>query len=399
MMINKNWISLAVVLIVGLACKKGSSPTPNLPNISINDVTQPEGNGGTVNMDFTVSLDAATSQDVTVSVTTKDGFGKAGEDYQAYNQLLTFKAGERSKKVTISVVADDIKEGEDDFLVTLTNAQNGSISDGFGQGLISNDDSKIPVSTEGYTSPTSYPGMQLVWGEEFNGNTLNTNDWNYDLGDGCGDNNCNWGNNELQYYTDGQNLYFSGGNMIIEARKETKGGKNYTSTRLTTMGKKSFKYGRIDLRAKLPRGQGIWPAFWMLGNNYRGTPQVGWPGCGEIDIMEFLGHEETKVHSTIHYKAGTGARNNTAFINTTSPLPNEYHVFSLEWRQDYMRMLVDDKEIATFTPLTQAGADHPFNNPFFFLVNLAVGGNWPGAPNATTYFPQWYFIDYIRVFQ
>ncbi|MFN9940416.1 MAG: Calx-beta domain-containing protein, partial [bacterium] len=183
---------------MGLACKKGSSPTPNLPNISINDVTQPEGNGGTVNMDFTVSLDAATSKDVTVDVSTKDGFAKAGEDYQAYNQSITFKAGERSKKVTISVVADDIKEGEDDFLVTVTNAQNGSISDGFGQGLISNDDSKIPVTTAGYTSPTSYPGMQLVWSDEFNGTSLNTNDWNYDLGDGCGDNNCNWGNNELQ---------------------------------------------------------------------------------------------------------------------------------------------------------------------------------------------------------
>jgi beta-glucanase (GH16 family) len=162
------------------------------------------------------------------------------------------------------------------------------------------------------------------------------------------------------------------------------------------MGKREFKFGRVDIRAKLPRGQGIWPAFWMLGANFK---TVGWPSCGEIDIMEFLGHDEKRVHSTIHFKAGNNATNRTSSLLNDTPLPDEYHVYSLDWQQDKIRMLIDDKLINEFNPATLAGAGHPFNESFFFIINLAIGGNWPGSPNATTYFPQWLYVDYIRVFQ
>ncbi len=235
--------------------------------------------------------------------------------------------------------------------------------------------------------------MNLVWADEFNGTTLNAENWNHDVGDGCP--NCGWGNNELQYYTAGDNLYFQSGKMILEARKENKNGKSYTSTRLTSMNKRSFKFGRIDFRAKIPSGQGIWPAFWMLGDNF---PTAGWPACGEIDILEVLGQQPSKIYSTIHFKSGnTSARVEKSLVTATS-LADEFHVYSLVWEKDKIKTMVDDKTIAEFDP-SQVSAAYPFNEKFFFIMNIAVGGNWPGSPNATTYFPQFMMVDYIRVFQ
>lgn len=391
---KKTLFTIFTIGLLFVACDKEKTTPITAANISIDDISMNEGNGGTNNMEFTLTLSSALSQEASVKVTTKDGFAKAVEDYQALNQVVVFKAGETVKKVSVVIVADDLKEGVDEFQVLLSDAVNCNIFDGIGLGVINNDDTKIPVTNQGYTSPDSYAGKTLVWSDEFNANALNTNDWGFDVGDGCP--NCGWGNNELQYYTPGDNLSFSQGNMIIEARKEQMGGKNYTSTRLLSLGKKEFKFGRIDIRAKLPKGQGIWPAFWMLGSNFR---SVGWPSCGEIDIMEFLGHDEKRVHSTIHYKFGNNPRNTTASLLNETPLPDEYHVYSLDWQQDKMRMLIDDKLIAEFNPVNIVGAGHPFNESFFFIINMAVGGNWPGSPNATTYFPQWLYVDYIRVFQ
>ena len=391
---KKAFLGLGLLLALVVGCDKEKSTPITTINVSIDDIYMNEGNGGTSTMEFTVKLSAAATQDASVKVTTKDGFAKVVEDYQALNQTLVFRAGETSKKVTVVIVADDIKEGVDEFQVQLSDAVNCNIFDGIGLGVINNDDTKIPVSDVGYSTPNNYPGKTLVWSDEFNGTELNLNEWSYDVGDGCP--NCGWGNNELQYYTRGDNLSFSGGKMIIEGRKETFSNKNYTSTRIVTMDKKSFQFGRIDIRAKLPRGQGIWPAFWMLGSNFK---SAGWPTCGEIDIMEFLGHDENRVHSTIHYKFGNNARNTTASLLNDKALPDEYHVYSLDWQQDKIRMLIDDKLINEFNPASIVGPGHPFNEPFFFIINTAVGGNWPGSPNATTYFPQWLYVDYIRVFQ
>ena len=386
---------LGVFILAG--CKKESSGggTPETtPNLTISDVFKPEGNGGNSNMDFVLKLSVPATKEVSVRVVTKAGFAKAGEDFTAVDQKVIFSAGESQKTVSVSIVGDDLKEGVDDFQLLLSEPVNCVIISNYATGTIDNDDTKIPVTDAGYTTPASYAGKTLVWADEFNGSTLNASDWNYDVGDGCP--NCGWGNNELEYYTAGDNLYMSQGKMIIEARKESKGSKNYTSSRLTTMGKRSFKFGRIDIRAKLPQGQGIWPALWMLGDNF---PTAGWPTCGEIDIMEFLGNNLTKVYSTIHFKSGTGSRNiEKSYINAT-PIPDEYHVWSLVWETDKMRMLIDDKLIGEFLVSDLGGATYPFNDKFFFLFNVAVGGNWPGAPNATTYFPQWMFVDYVRVFQ
>jgi len=388
------------ILMVLSSCKKDDtvccSPLPGnetTPTLSIDGVAKAEGNGGTTVFSFTIKLSKASTKSVSVRVSSKDGFATAPADYTAVDKTVTINPGETSAQLSVTIVADDFKEGDDDFLLTLSEPSNATIETAVGAGSILNDDTKIQVVDTGYTTPSSYAGKTLVWADEFNGTGLNTSDWNYDVGDGCP--NCGWGNNELEYYTAGDNLTFQSGKMIIEARKENKNGKSYTSSRLTTLNKRSFKFGRVDIRAKLPSGQGIWPAFWMLGDNF---PTAGWPACGEIDIMELLGHQPSKVYSTIHYKAGTGSRNIEKSLVTASSLADEFHVYSLVWETDKIKTMVDDKVIGEFSAADVAGT-YPFNEKFFFIFNIAVGGNWPGSPNATTYFPQWMMVDYIRVFQ
>lgn len=393
----KNFLFIFLISFL-FSCKKENivccmPPVETLPTLSIDGVSQAEGNNGSTDFAFTIKLNQASSKSITVRVTSKDGFAVAPADYAAIDKTITIAAGETSARVVVTVVADEFKEADDDFSLTLSEPSNASISTGLAAGMIINDDMKFQVSETGYTTPNTYAGMSLVWSDEFNGSTLNTSDWNYDVGDGCP--NCGWGNNELEYYTAGDNLYFQNGKMIIEARKESKNGKSYTSTRLTTMNKKSFKFGRVDMRAKLPFGQGIWPALWMLGDNFT---TAGWPACGEIDIMEMLGHQPNKVYSTIHYKSGTGSKNIEKSLVNTASLADEFHVYSLVWETDKIKTMLDDKVIGEFSSAEVSG-NYPFNEKFFFLFNVAVGGNWPGSPNTTTYFPQFMMVDYIRVFQ
>ncbi len=389
---------LPVFFLMVVSCKKGGTdcclpPADTTPTISVDAIGLAEGNNGTTAFNFTIQLSNASSKTVTVKVTTKNGTASAPSDFTSLEKTITFAPGETSIKVAVAVVADEFKEADEDFQLILSEPVNATILTAVGAGSILNDDTKFEVNETGYTTPNSYPGMNLVWADEFNGTTLNAENWNYDVGDGCP--NCGWGNNELQYYTAGDNLYFQSGKMILEARKENKNGKSYTSTRLTSMNKRSFKFGRIDFRAKIPSGQGIWPAFWMLGDNF---PTAGWPACGEIDILEVLGQQPSKIYSTIHFKSGnTSARVEKSLVTATS-LADEFHVYSLVWEKDKIKTMVDDKTIAEFDP-SQVSAAYPFNEKFFFIMNIAVGGNWPGSPNATTYFPQFMMVDYIRVFQ
>jgi beta-glucanase (GH16 family) len=259
--------------------------------------------------------------------------------------------------------------------------------------LGNNDQPNIP--TTGYTSPTSYPGLTLVWEDNFSGSTLNSAYWTAEIGTGTN----GWGNNELQYYRQ-ENTSVQNGHLVITAKKESFSGSNYTSSRLITKQKKSFQYGRVDIRAVLPKGQGIWPAFWMLGDNF---PTVGWPRCGEIDIMEMIGgagNRDNTVYGTLHWD---NAGNYACTCGTGGyTLPNgifadEFHVFSLVWNENTITWLVDNVQ---FHQISISPAElSEFRAPFFFIFNLAVGGNWPGSPDPSTVFPQHLIVDYIRVFQ
>lgn len=250
----------------------------------------------------------------------------------------------------------------------------------------------VSESDEGYRTPESYPGMRLVWRDEFNDAQL-SNDWVFDIGHGTE----GWGNNELQYYRR-ENVSLDGKYLAITARKETYNGAPYTSSRIKTEGRKSFKYGRIDIRAKTPKGQGIWPALWMLGSNFQ---TIGWPYSGEIDIMELVGGgpgKDNTVHGTLHYDNG----GEYGTFSGTYSLPSgifadQFHVFSLIWDENSITWLVDDKEF--FTQDITDPSMSEFHQEYFLIFNVAVGGRWPGNPDSSTAFPQRMLVDYVRVFQ
>jgi beta-glucanase (GH16 family) len=230
---------------------------------------------------------------------------------------------------------------------------------------------------------------KLVWEENFKGKTLNKENWNIELGDGCP--NCGWGNNERQLYTD-ENHKLAKGKLVIKAKKE---GEKYTSTRITTKSKKEFKYGRFEARAKLPTGYGIWPAFWMLGSN---ISEVGWPKSGEIDILEYIGREPHMVFSTLHTQDSHGNSINTK--KTKFPdIEKGFHIFALDWSEDKMDFFVDDILVYTFNPINKDENTWPFNQPFYFIINMAIGGNFGGPKVDDAIFPQEFIVDYVRVYQ
>ncbi len=231
---------------------------------------------------------------------------------------------------------------------------------------------------------------KLVWEENFNQPTLDESTWNFELGDGC-PNLCGWGNNERQVYTT-QNHEIKNGNLIIHAKKELN---KYTSTKITTKDKKSFLYGRMETRAKLPVGSGIWPAFWMLGQN---IDQIGWPKSGEIDILEYIGKEPHMVFTSLHTQDSHGNTINTK--KTKFPTIEEgFHVFALDWTKDKMEFYVDDTLVYTFQPKVKNDDTWPFNKPFYFILNVAIGGNFGGPAVDDSIFPQDFIIDYVKVYQ
>lgn len=241
------------------------------------------------------------------------------------------------------------------------------------------------------------PGWKLVWSDEFNQAENSKPDpakWGYDIG-GSG-----WGNNELQYYTDRtQNARIEGGHLVIEARAENFGGRAYTSARLLTKNKASWTFGRIEARIKIPRGQGIWPAFWMLGTNF---DAVGWPNCGEIDIMENIGSVPSRVHGTVHgpgYAGGAGI-GGSYLLPGGAELADNFHVYAIEWEENRIRWFIDGQQYFTLTPANlPAGRTWVFNAPQFMILNVAVGGNWPGNPDGSTVLPQRMTLDYVRVYE
>jgi beta-glucanase (GH16 family) len=259
----------------------------------------------------------------------------------------------------------------------------------------------LPIGLRAQTSPTGAKTgpWTLSWGDEFNGAGLDTTKWVYDIG------GKKWGNQELEYYSDRpENIAVHDGNLVINARQEKFTGPdhatwNYTSARIKTLGKFSQAYGRFEARMKLPSGQGMWPAFWMLGDNIE---RVGWEQCGEIDIMENLGKEPSIVYGTIHGPGylGDGGLESHYTLPGAKRFADDFHVFALEWEPSVIRFYVDNALYVTRTLADiPPGKKWAFDHPFFLLLNLAVGGDWPGNPDASTVFPQTMLIDYVRVYQ
>ncbi len=332
-----------------------------------------------------------------INYSTVAGTALATKDFIPVAGTLTIDANQNKGFIDVTVTGDSTRKEDQYFYVQLDSPQNCTIANSKDTGIILNrDGTYFPVDNSGYVAPASYAGYSLVWSDEFNGSSVDPSTWTYEIGTG----NNSWGNNELEYYTDRtQNSFVSDGHLIIEARAESFGGRNYTSARMITKNKKIFKFGRIDIRAKMPKGKGIWPALWMLGNNIDAVP---WPACGEIDIMEMIGQEPNKIVGTFHWgnSIATRALKWTSYTLSSGSFDQQFHVYSLIWKENEMKILIDDQMYAYMTPADMApGSTYPFNNDFFFIFNVAVGGQLPGSPDNTTVFPQRMAVDYIRVFQ
>ncbi|AOW20694.1 glycoside hydrolase family 16 protein [Urechidicola croceus] len=230
----------------------------------------------------------------------------------------------------------------------------------------------------------------IIFEENFDGNQLNEEYWNFELGDGCPE-LCGWGNNESQFYTK-ENISFRDGNLVITAVKDSVG---YTSSKITTAKKIEFQYGTIEARAKVATGQGIWPAIWMLGSDIK---ENGWPVCGEIDVLEYVGKEPKTVYTTLHTPKNHGG-NASSKKTRIDNIEEGFHVYKANWTKDKIDFLVDDILVYSYSPKMKDDKNWPFDKPFYIILNLAVGGNFGGPEVDDSIFPQEFIIDYVKVYQ
>ncbi len=389
------------LLLLFFSCSKAKDPSPplveTLPQVTITGGKETRtGVDGLLRFYFV--LDKKPSGTAVLQYTTHDGSAKSPTDYQAVTGTLTIPSTATEAYLDIAVRgnASLLREPNKTFTLELRNPQGCTLAQTTSQAtIITEDGSFLPTDNTGYQSPDSYTGYEKLWSDEFPGEAPDPANWNFETGNGTS----GWGNQELEYYTSSpKNVFLSNGNLIIEAREEAVSGFKYTSARLTTQQKKTFTFGRIDIRAKLPVGKGIWPALWMLGSN---ISSAGWPACGEIDIMELVGSQPSTVVGTIHW-AGTGgahASRSGSYKLDTEDFSQKFHVFSMIWKRDSLTWLVDNQPYLSANPSNLSNYPAAFNNSQFFIFNVAVGGLWPGTPPTTTVFPQRMFVDYIRVFR
>lgn len=260
----------------------------------------------------------------------------------------------------------------------------------------------VPTSTP-IATPQPLPvsedeGWELVWSDEFDGDTLNSANWTFDIGGG------GWGNGEAQYYTNRpENVRVENGLLVIEARQEKFEGSYYTSARILTQGLQAFQYGRIEARIKVPEGVGTWPAFWMLGDNFgRDTADPAastWPNVGEIDIMEYVGREPDLVVGTVHGPGYAGAGGLTKWNRQEYPIADDFHTFAVEWDVDGIRWFYDGEPYYDLSRDVVGDREWVFDQPFFIILNLALGGTLGGTIALDTEFPQNLYVDYVRVYQ
>lgn len=258
-----------------------------------------------------------------------------------------------------------------------------------------------PETSVTKTETPELNGYNLLWSDEFDGDTLNEENWNRELRDP------GWTNNELQEYTDSDdNIFVRDGKLVLKAIKTEKDGKEYyTSGKVNSQNKRDFMYGKVVVSAKVPEGQGLWPAIWMMPQDEQFYGQ--WPKCGEIDIMEVLGNQVDTAYGTLHYGEPHAEQQGTVVLTDGSTFASEFHEYSVEWEPGEFRYYIDGEHYLTINDWFTAvnGEDEkpypaPFNQPFFVQMNLAVGGNWPGNPDETTDFDNAEFeIDYVRVYQ
>ncbi len=370
-------------------------PLQDVPQLSVNDVNGTESTNDGATLPFQVSLSSASSVDISFDYTVSGITAEPSVDFDRTSGQATIAAGALSTTIEVSIIDDEANEVEEKVELIISNPKNATLQDERGIGII-NDNDEVSYAADGYQAQETYFGYDLSWSDEFAGTTLDAANYTFEMGDGC-PNLCGWGNQELQKYTDlEQNVRLEDGKLVITATKS--GSSNFESARIITKDKQEFRYGRIDIRAKLPKGQGLWPALWMLGKN---IDEVGWPACGEIDIMEHVGHKENVTSGAVHWGDRDQGFSNfkTQEYKQDRSFHDEFHLFTIVWEPNAIDWYVDDTKFLSLRPSDITGKEWRFNQPFFFIYNVAIGGTLPGDPDETTEFPQAMEIDFIRVFQ
>ena len=232
------------------------------------------------------------------------------------------------------------------------------------------------------------PDEFVIFIDDFNDTILDLNHWNYELGDGCPE-LCGWGNKEYQHYKK-ENIFLRNEKLVIKASNESN---RYFSGRITTKDKIEFQYGTVEVKAKLPRGKGVWPAIWMLGHD---IDENYWPGCGEIDIMEYVGRMPGQIHNTLHTTDSYGISKNTK-MTTVNNIEDGFHVYKMNWNKNHIQFSIDNDIVYTFAPEEKSDTIWPFDKPFYLVLNLAIGGYFGGFEVDDSIFPQEFVIDYIKV--
>ena len=379
---------LILILALSLAnCREDETTT--ITGFQVKDASITEGSAANTQTIIVEALGSVKSN-IKVAYRIQENTATFSSDLQQAFGELEFN-GKSEAEFSLNVLGDQYFELPEAFDLILTyNGKDYPITM-----EIEDDDDMESILTDanGFYTPLSYPSMKMAWSDEFGGTQLNTSSWTYEIGNGCNVGVCGWGNNEMETYTSStDNTTVADGKLTIIARKN---GESYTSARLKTQDKVELQFGRIDVRARLPKGQGIWPAIWMLGEN---IDVVGWPRCGETDIMELVGHQPQIVHGTVHYSNGGTYQSSTGSTSLVQgDFSDKFHVFTIVWKRNTITWYVDNQLFKTFS--ASSSGDYPFNKPFFFILNVAIGGNWPGKPDQTTIFPQQMEVDYIRVFQ
>jgi len=377
------------------SCDEGNFSDDRFPEVTAENITVAETNQNQ-EISLELMLNKPSTQEIVINYNISNGTALAASDFRnVQNESLTISPGDVSASIPLIILGDEFKEDQENFYVNLTSAINASIATKEIEITITDTDTLEEPggspSFEGYESPLEYEGYDLVWQDEFEADQL-SDDYTFEIGTGSN----GWGNNESQYYRE-ENTRLEEGYLVIQAKEENFQGSEYTSSRIITEGKQEFKYGRFDIRARMPYGQGIWPAIWMLGANFR---QIGWPYCGEIDIMEMIGGQgrERIVHGTVHWQSDDGYASYTNSEDLSDrTLADQFHVFSIIWDENSIQWLIDNEPYGTID--TSPAHLDEFREKFFFIFNVAVGGNWPKYPDDTTEFPQEMWIDYVRVFQ
>lgn len=249
----------------------------------------------------------------------------------------------------------------------------------------------VVIAADAGANGVEKEGYELIWQDEFDGVAIDPANWTFDLGAG------GWGNGESQYYTDrSENAAVLGGMLVISALQEKYDGSYFTSARLKTEGLRAFRYGWIEARVKVPEGKGMWPAVWLLGTDFN---RIGWPECGEIDIMEYIGKEPDLIMGTAHGPGYSGPLGFSRWNRREFNIADEFHTYAIDWTADRIDWYFDGEHYYTFQKEDIGEREWVFNRPFFILLNLAIGGQLPGPVGLDVTFPKQYFIDYVRVYR